>query len=113
MTTAPRVPQDHKSKASDSGKGRFTFTHKGESYTLPKPFETVQNPKYLRANRRRDELDLTFTMIEDLCGDTDEGEKILDVIDTMTREEFNALSKRLGRALMQDVEDVAGESEAS
>jgi hypothetical protein len=106
---AARTPQDRKAKA---GEGRFTFTHKGKSYTLPKPVSTVANPGFLRANRRRDELDLSFTIIEILA---DEDPDILAVIDAMPLADFNRMSRRLSKAISDGLEAAPelGESEAS
>lgn len=113
MTTARR-PQDHKAKSGDTATvdGYFSFTKGDTTYTFPKPFSTVQSPSYLRANRRRSDLDLTFTMIEDLA---DDDPIILKAIDSMSREEFNTLSVRLGKALEDSADnpDVMGESAAS
>jgi hypothetical protein len=112
-TASRRAPQDRKLKAASTGKGHFSFTHKGKTYTFEKPFDVVRNPGFQRAHRRRDPLDLTFTMIEELAGDDQE---ILDVIDSMTPTEFENLSNRMGKALMTSVTgtaDAAGESEGS
>jgi hypothetical protein len=110
--TAPRRPQDRQQKASASKDGYFSFTKGDTTYTFPKPFSTVQSPAYLRQHRRRSDLDLTFTMIEDLADDDPD---ILKAIDSMSREEFNTLSTRLGKALedSSDNPDVMGESAAS
>jgi len=109
MTTAPRKPQDRKPQVTNGG--RFSFVHKGQEYTFPKPWETVTAPKFLRANRRRDELDMAFTMIEVLA---DDDEEIIEAIDGMTLAEFNKLSRRMGKALRDSVDNPdLGESEAS
>lgn len=112
-TAARRAPQDRKTKAAAAVKGHFSFTHKGKTYTFQKPFDVVRNPGFQRAHRRRDPLDLTFTMIEELAGDDEE---ILAVIDSMNPDEFQDLSNRMGKALMTSVggtADAAGESEGS
>lgn len=110
MTTAPRRPQDRLSKTEPTN-GLFTFTHKGETYTLPKPVATVRAPKFMRANRRRSDLDLTWTIIEALADDDDD---IMDVFDDMDEKEFERVSKRLGKLIGSDDSDEAlGESEAS
>lgn len=108
-TRAPRTPQDRKPKAAA---GKFSFTHKGKTYTFPKPFSVVRTPKFQRANRRRDPIDLTYTMIEELAGDDTE---ILDAIDDMTRKQFDDLSERMGKALQSSIDnpDAVGESEGS
>lgn len=84
----PRTPQDHK-KPSD-GTGPFTFTFRGKSYTTA-PLSEVVTPGFLRANRRRDQVDQVFTLFEALLP-----EKVLEAtIDVMTREEFNAVGDEL------------------
>lgn len=111
--TAPRKPQDRKPKADEAAPGGFfSFSQGGKQHTFPKPFSVVQSPGYLRANRRRSDLDLTFTMIEDLA---DNDPVILKAIDNMSRDEFNTLSVRLGKALEDSADnpDVMGESAAS
>jgi hypothetical protein len=108
MTVAPRQPQDRKPKA---GTGLFSFDHNGETYTLPKPVSTVRAPKFMRANRRRSDLDLTWTIIEALA---DDDEDLLDVFDAMSEKEFGEISKRLGKLIGADDSDESlGESEAS
>lgn len=72
----------------------FSFDHNGETHTFEKPFSTVRSPRWLRANRRRDELDLAFTILEEIAGDA-----VLDVIDSMTEEEFKAFAKRLNKEM--------------
>lgn len=72
----------------------FSFEHAGETYTFEKSFSEVRKTGWLRANRRRDELDLAFTILEEIAGDD-----VLDVIDDMEPEEFANLSKRISAAL--------------
>lgn len=72
----------------------FTFDHAGKTYTFEKPFSVVRSPRWLRANRRRDELDLAFTIIEAVAGD-----EALEAIDSMTEEEFKVLAERLNEAM--------------
>lgn len=94
--TTPRKPQDHKV----AGGELYTFEHNGKEYTFEKPFEAIATPKWLRANRRRDELDLAFTMIEEVAGDD-----ALEAIDTMTQEEFKAFSVSMNKAMSESLED--------
>lgn len=93
--TAPRKPQDHKV----TGGELYTFEHDGNEYTFEKPFEAIATPKWLRANRRRDELDLAFTMIEEIAGDN-----ALEAIDTMSQEEFKDFSKAMNSAMASALE---------
>lgn len=105
----PRRPQDRKPKAAT---GNFSFVHKGKTFVFPNSVAIIRQPKFQRANRRRDPLDLGFTMIEALAGDDQE---ILDAIDEMDEKEFAELDRRLGDALQgsNDNPDAVGESEAS
>lgn len=75
-------PSDHKSSDED----RYTFTHSGESFTA-RPYLEVLTPKWLRANRRRDEMDFAFTLLEALYEDNP---KALDALDSMGWTKFNA-----------------------
>lgn len=72
----------------------FTFEHDGKTYEFEKPFDVVRSPRWLRANRRRDELDLAFTIIEELAGDD-----ALDAIDSMTEDEFAELAARMNKEM--------------
>ncbi|WP_036959133.1 hypothetical protein [Promicromonospora kroppenstedtii] len=72
----------------------FSFDHNGETYTFEKSLSVVRSPKWLRANRRRDGLDLTFTILEEVAG-----ADVVEVIDEMTSEEFQAFGKKLMREL--------------
>ncbi|WP_166140847.1 hypothetical protein [Nocardioides ochotonae] len=72
----------------------FTFEHDGETYTFERPLDVVRTPGWLRANRRRDELDLAFTILEAVAGD-----EALEVIDNMTPAQFEALATRLHEAI--------------
>lgn len=72
----------------------FSFEHDGETYTFEQPFDVVRSPRWLRANRRRDELDLAFTILEEIAGDD-----ALEAIDSMSEDEFAELSKKLNKEL--------------
>lgn len=111
---ARRTPQDRKPKAADGvgSNGKFSFTHKGKTYTFPKPMSDVRAPAFQRANRRRDQIDLVYTVIEHLA---DDDQSILDAIDSMTEAEFQALNLRMGKALQSAIDNPGpvGESEGS
>lgn len=86
-----KKPADKKAKKAEAEQdAAFSFEHEGDTYTL-KPTWEVLTPGWLRANRRRDEIDSFFTMIETLAPD-DDG-KTLEVIDNMDRDEFQKLMK--------------------
>lgn len=72
----------------------YTFEHDGQTYTFERPFAVVRSPRWLRANRRRDELDLAFTILEEIAGDA-----VLDVIDSMSEEDFASFAKGVNAAM--------------
>ena len=89
-----KVPQDHKKKTSITD-DCFTFEHGGEKFTS-QPLREVLTPKYLRHNRRREETDFFFTLIEDLFeGD----EEATSAIDDMSWREMNAVQAELMRSM--------------
>lgn len=77
--------------------GNFTFTHDGKRYTFEQSFDVVRRPGWLRANRRRDPLDLAFTMIEEIAGD-----EALAAVDAMTDKEFEKMSEAMNKAMNPD-----------
>jgi hypothetical protein len=72
----------------------YSFEFKGETYTFEKPLSVVRSPRWLRANRRRDEIDFAFTLLEEVAGD-----EVLEVCDSMTDDEFAAFSRDLNKAV--------------
>lgn len=68
----------------------FTFEKDGKTYEFERSLDVVRRPGWLRKNRRRDELDLAFTILEEVAGD-----EALSVIDEMDEDEFKALMERL------------------
>lgn len=72
--------------------GLFSFVHKGKTYTFEKSLDVVRSPGWLRKNRHRDEMDLTFTILETVAGDD-----ALAAIDDMDFAEFTKLAERLGK----------------
>jgi hypothetical protein len=91
----PKQPQDHKKPAGEL----YSFEYNGDTYTFESAFAVIATPKWLRANRRRDELDLAFTIIEELAGD-----EALEAIDAMTQDEFKEFSKDMNKALSSALE---------
>ncbi|MFE9497265.1 hypothetical protein [Streptomyces collinus] len=75
----------------------FKFEHNGEEYEFEKDFSVVRSPKWLRANRRRDEVDLVFTIIEELGGDD-----VCDVVDEMDEAEFQTFVKAVMKQFSKD-----------
>lgn len=75
-------------------KKNFTFTHDGKSYTFEKSLERVRKPGWLRKNRRRDEIDLAFTILEEVAGD-----EALAAIDDMDEAQFQTIMEQLNREM--------------
>lgn len=97
MSTAPKNVKQPSDRQAKKGKAseRFSFEHDGETYTFKPTYEVV-TPGFLRANRRRDEIDSFFTMVEGLVDDYDEltdRSATLDAIDHMDRDEFHQLMR--------------------
>ena len=81
-----KKPQDKKAKQEDVDPDvGFSFEHDGRTYQL-KPTWDVLTPGWLRANRRRDEIDSFFTMLEALAD-----QETLEVVDNLDREQFQKL----------------------
>lgn len=75
----------------------FKFEHNGEEFEFEKDFGVARSPKWLRANRRRDEVDLVFTIIEDLGG-----EAVCDAVDEMDETEFQKFVKAVMKEFSKD-----------
>ena len=64
-STTRKTPQDRQPKqAARADADTFVMTIDGTDYTSL-PLTSVFTPRWARANRRRDELDASYTMIED------------------------------------------------
>lgn len=72
----------------------FSFEHDGQTYTFERSLDVIRTPRFLRANRRRDEVDLTFTILEEVAGD-----EALDAIDAMDADQFKAFAADLDKAV--------------
>lgn len=107
--TEPKKPQDHKPKKKtlDDVPAAFEFTHEGETYAF-KPTADHLTPGFLRKNRRRDEFDATYTIIETLAPDD-----VLDVIDNMSWKEHSELQEAFGDYFQEFMGASVGESTAS
>lgn len=87
--TAPKPSARTRKPAAED---LFSFEHAGQTYTFEKPLSVVRAPRWVRENRRRDELDLMWTIVETVAGDD-----ALAAIDTMSETEFDDLMKQLER----------------
>lgn len=72
----------------------FTFEHRGATITFERSLDEIRSPKFLRQNRRRDELDLTFTIVEDFGG-----VDVVAAVDDMDEDEFKAFAADLDAAI--------------
>ncbi|MDQ0793557.1 hypothetical protein [Streptomyces sp. B1I3] len=77
----------------------FKFEHNGETYEFEKDFSVARSPRWLRANRRRDGMDLVFTLLEEIGG-----EDVAEAVDTMTEKEFEDFSKKVMKEFSKDAE---------
>lgn len=82
-TRAPRVPQDHKPKAAETGpEAPFVFKHAGKTYELS-PAADFMTAGFARQNRHLSQAEQLFLIIEGLADD-----ETLAAIDTMKGTEF-------------------------
>ena len=75
----------------------FKFEHNGKEYEFEKDFSVARSPRWLRANRRRDEVDLVFTILEDIGG-----EEVCEAVDEMTEAEFQEFVKKVMKQFSAD-----------
>jgi hypothetical protein len=85
--TTPRKPQDHQPK-QDKKSACYELKFGGEVY-LSKDIHATITPAFMRANRRREEVDAFFTMVEELWA-RDVLEK---TVDKMDNDEFSDFMK--------------------
>ena len=102
----PKEPQDHKAKASDEPEGDFTFEHKGVTFTSTSNVADVLSPGFIRRHRRLPEIDLYFTMLEELFAGNIAA---MGVIDGMEWGELGKLTERLQRHMQQKIGASLGE----
>lgn len=109
MPTAPKVPQDHKPKAStlDDVDDCFSFDHDGKTYTLA-PTADHMTPGFIRKHRNTNEADVTYSLIEELAD-----AETLDVIDNMSWSEHSKFHEALGEYINAFMGASTGESSAS
>lgn len=101
--TTRKTPQDRKPKETSRADGdTFVMEIDGEAYTS-RPLTEVFTPRWLRANRRRDELDASYTMIEDAFDGVD---GFLDAWDGLT---FDQQADEIA-ALQRSMQVTLGES---
>ena len=102
MANAPRQPQDHKAKSAKSLEELeeyFSFhDHDGQLHVMPNKTLDVITTKFVRVNRRRDEVDYVFTAIEALAGGDEPGAKVyIDAVDSLDRAELKQLIADFGK----------------
>lgn len=90
--TEPKEPKDR--KRSKDELAVFEFEHRGESYRFEGSFKHLTKPGFIRKNRHKDEVDVLFTLLEDIAGD-----EALDAIDDMEPNEFEEFTKSLNAAI--------------
>lgn len=99
---AAKKPQDRKSKASADD--TFSFTAGGETFTSP-PLLDVLTPGYIRKNRKLEEADFAFTLVESLFGDNDDAMAALDADWRL----FNRVQADLTKMIQEKTQATLGE----
>ena len=86
----PKAPQDHQPKKSKAPEPDeyFTFVSQGERITVPIATADALGAKFVRENRRRDEVDFVLTAFEAMTGTGREAKEITDAFDAMTPAEW-------------------------
>lgn len=98
MTSPKPTARTAKPKVAAKDDALYSFEHDGKTYTFAKPISVCRAPGWVRANRRRDTIDLLWTILEEIAGD-----EAMAAIDTMTEDEFNELQKHFEREYGQGV----------
>lgn len=88
MTAAPRKPRDHQPAKTSGKTAVYELKYGGEVYPS-KDIHTTITPAFMRANRRREEVDAFFTMIEELW----DRAALEKTVDKMNNDEFSAFMK--------------------
>jgi hypothetical protein len=105
----PKQPQDHLPKAAsepDEKDGDFTFEHGGVTFTSTRNVADVISPGFIRRHRRLPEIDLYFTMLEEMFA---ANKAALGVIDGMEWADLRALTKRLEKHMQRTIGASLGE----
>jgi hypothetical protein len=86
----PKQPQDHQPKKQKAAEPDefFTFTSQGEQVTVPIATTEALGAKFVRENRRRDEVDFVLTAFEAMAGTGKEAKAVTDAFDAMTPAEW-------------------------
>lgn len=79
-----------KTPKTEPESSNFSFEHGDQTYTFAKPFTVVRRPGWLRQNRHRSTLDLSYTILEELAGP-----EALIVLDEMEPEEWREVIDRM------------------
>lgn len=94
MTTSTKKTEDHKKSKAELE--HFSFEHDGKTYEFEGSLALLGKPGFIRKNRNKDEIDILFTLLEEIAGDD-----ALEVIDDMEVEEFEAFSKALNDQIVE------------
>lgn len=80
----------------------FKFAHNGEEIEFEKDLAGMNSPRWLRANRRRDPVDLIFTIIEEFGGDD-----VCDAVDEMDDKQFEEFGEKLNKFVAKSAKEAA------
>jgi hypothetical protein len=91
----PKQPTDHQPKKQKAPEPDefFTFTSQGEPVTVPVATTDALGAKFVRENRRRDEVDFVLTAFEAMAGEGKEAKAVTDAFDAMSADEWKQFQK--------------------
>lgn len=103
MTESTKKPQDRKKSKADLE--YFSFEYDGETYAFEGSLSILTKPGFVRKNRHKDEMDILFTLLEEIAGD-----EALAVIDDMETKEFETFATQFNKAIEEYQGASLGES---
>ena len=104
-----KQPTDRKPKnVNGTAPDVFAFTHKGKRYEFARPTAEVITPGWLRRNRKMEDVDATYSAIEQLADDD-----VLDVIDAMSWADHGTFQENFQEHMQQVMGVTMGEATAS
>jgi hypothetical protein len=92
-------PNTYYRKRRNNKMSNFKFEHNGEEIEFEKGFEELGTPRWLRANRKLDGMDMAFTIVEDFGG-----EAVCAAVDEMSTKEFADFSEKMMAAVGKAIE---------
>lgn len=90
--TETKKPQDRKKSKEELA--YHSFEYDGETYTFEGSLSVLTKPGFVRKNRNKDQVDILFTLLEEIAG-----EEALAVIDDMESDEFEKFAEGLNESI--------------